>query len=470
MLKRLAVPAALLCACTTSSLDLLPPPFGPDGPGPGQFFFPTGMAVTTDGTLLVASGNYDQTYASGTVQSVSKTYLDERFIARLDCDQLNADPACDQKNTQIGFVPGGAVMIGNYAGPLVLDNAGTTAYTGSRDTGKLNAVSVGAGGTLSCAPKAGTGTDCRQGLIDLRAAANLDGPFAIIRGDTIAPGQSTPEPVFYVSSVVPHVDSVVSGVLQTSSNLVALDMTNPTNVVFTTPLSNYIFANGTAVGPIVFDAARRFLYASGCYQRFLSGGAGEPGSGFCSGIYNNYLRIVDVDAQASAQTSFVDLYDDVQSTNTTDLLLADPDASGAPTTLWATMSAPDVLARIQLPPQPSIPPRVRQVVPLPITPLVVTRVPRTSGGPDLLAISAQRAGAVAIYDTATDEVVAQVERLGTSPFGVVQVPCPSTPDNSFATSACLAATVFNSCSVALIEVPTDAPWNAKLRARLGSCP
>lgn len=468
MFKRFAVPAALLCACTTSSLDLLPPPFGPDGPGPARFIFPTGMAVTSDGTLLVASGNFDQTFASGTVVSVSKAYLDARFSARLDCDQPTVDRACDQQNTDIGFVPGGAVMIGNYAGPLVLNDAGTAAYTASRDTGKLNAIAVGAGGTLSCAPNAGTGTDCRQGLVDLRAAANLDGPFAIIRGDTIAPGQSTAQPVFYVASVVPHVDDVVTGTLYTSSNVVALEMANPANVLFSMPVGSRYLATQNAVGPIVFDASRRLLYASGCYQRFLSGGAGEPGSSFCSGIYNNYLRVVDVDAQKAAQPTFIDVYNDVQSTNTTHLLLAEPDASGAPTTLWATMTAPDTLVRIQLPPQPSIPPRVRQVVPLPITPLDAIRVPRTSGGPDLLAIAAQKLGAVAIYDTATDEVVAQVERLGTAPFDVVQVPCPS--DASFGASACLATTVFNDCRVALIEVPTDAPWNAKLRARLGSCP
>src|SRR5207245_11079301 len=66
-------------------------------------------------------------------------------------------------------------MIGNYAGPLLI--ADGTAYTGSRDTNRLNAVVLDpATGSLSC--RSGAGTDagnqnCRDGVIDLGAAANL---------------------------------------------------------------------------------------------------------------------------------------------------------------------------------------------------------------------------------------------------------------------------------------------------------
>jgi hypothetical protein len=373
---------------------------------------------------------------------------------------------CDQSNSQLRFA--GAVMIGNYAGPLVLDKSGTIAYTASRDTAKLNAVRVAPGGVLQCAPGAGDGaTDCRRGLVDLRAAASLDGPYGIVAGDSLTPGQSQLQPVLYVSSVIPHVDLIESGILYTSSSVAALDMNDPTRVLFSLEVSSRFLASGTAIGPMTFDAVRRQLYSSGCYERFATGGAGEPGSGFCGNLGTNLLRIVNVDAQASAIPTLIDLYPDVQSTNTTALVLGDPDASGMPTSLWATMTIPDVLVQIQLAPQPSIPPRVRRVVPLPIQPINVKRIVRSDGGPDLLAVVSEKGGAVAIYDTSVGQVVAQVERLGDTPYDLAQVPCPA---GEPADAACLAVSLFGSCAVDLIELSTGSPWNAALRGRLGRCP
>jgi hypothetical protein len=59
-------------------------------------------------------------------------------------------------------------------------------------------------------------------------------------------------------------------------------------------------------------------------------------------------------------------------------------------------------------------------------------------------------------------VVANVERLGDSPYGLKLY--ETTP-----TSARLVAGVFAGCSVALVEVPLDTPSTAALRARIGSC-
>src|SRR3954468_10872311 len=173
MKMRLALLAALTAACNTSSADLLPPPFGPNGQQPTRLFFPTGLAVSPDGTLLVANGNFNHAFDAGTVASIRKSYLDALFSAHLDCDVPPPAPAgCDQANGDIQFAD--VVMIGNYAGPLVLNSDGTIAFTGSRDTGKLNAVAVAPGGALSCPGGAGDNAtrDCRKGLVDLLAAAN----------------------------------------------------------------------------------------------------------------------------------------------------------------------------------------------------------------------------------------------------------------------------------------------------------
>ncbi|MGE5049128.1 MAG: hypothetical protein ACM3PC_11195 [Deltaproteobacteria bacterium] len=465
MKMSLALVAALLAACNTASSELLPPPFGPNGPQPARLFFPTGLAVAPDGTLLVANGNFNHAFDAGTVASIRKSYLDGLFSAHRDCDVAPPAPAgCDQANGDIQFA--GTVMIGNYAGPLVLNSAGTIAFTGSRDTGKLNAVAVAPGGALSCADGDATG-DCRKGLVDLLATAKLDGPYSIVRGDSQGPGQPAPLPVLFVSSVVPHVDEISGGIIFSSSNVAALDMRDPTQVLFTMSVSSRFIGNGDAVGPMVFDAARRQLYLAGCYERFANSGAGEPGSGICLGRNTNLLRIVNVDAQGAALPTTIDLFNDVQSTQITQLLLADPDPGGTPMTLWATMRAPDTLAQIVLPSQPSVAPRVRRAVPLPVSPADMTLIKRPGGGPDLIAIAAEKLGAVAIYDTAVDRVVAQVRRLGDSPFTIQQLPCPA---GEPADSVCLATSVFESCRVGLIELQTSAPSDAKLRARVGSCP
>jgi hypothetical protein len=145
------------------------------------------------------------------------------------------------------------------------------------------------------------------------------------------------------------------------------------------------------------------------------------------------------------------------------MAFGDPDrATGAPTSLWLSLRNPDVLAQVELPLLPSVVPRVRRAVPLPVSPAGIARIPR-AGAPDLIAVAAEKSGAVAIYDTGARQVVTQVERLGDSPFTLTLL-------SEDATSARLAAAVFRSCSIALIEVPLDQPWNAALRGRVGKCP
>src|SRR5690242_20919847 len=105
MKMSLALAAALLAACNTASSELLPPPFGPNGRQPVRLFFPTGLAVAPDGTLLVANGNFNHAFDAGTVASIRKSYLDKLFSAHLDCDVPPPAPAgCDRANGDIDFV------------------------------------------------------------------------------------------------------------------------------------------------------------------------------------------------------------------------------------------------------------------------------------------------------------------------------------------------------------------------------
>lgn len=469
--------AALLAACNTTPPQFLPPPFGPEGPQPARLFFPTGLvqAPGPDAGLLIANGNFDRLFETGTVVNLTRSYLDSRFLpdaGPLDCDVPDASLDCTQP------IPGdtSAAMIGSYAGPLVLNADAGIVYSASRDNGSLNEVAIGANGKLHCTENSGgvSSQDCRNGVRTLDLPdAGVDGPFTVVAGNTFLPGESTPKDVFFISSIVPHIDSISSGVITSSTHVAVVDMlalaaSAPSPLLYSMRAGSQFVGGGTGVGPMVFDGVRRQLYLAGCYVRSSALGAGEPGSTLCGGISTNYLRILGVDARDATDPTLIDLRSDVLSIYTVQLMLGDPDpATKAPQTLWATMRLPDTLVRIELPTSPSVLPRVRKVIPLPISPADMTRIPRP-GAPDLIAVVAEKQNSVVIVDTTTDEVVAEVGRLGDSPFLVKQIDCPAAA--RFSNSACLATTVFGACRVALIEVPLLSPSQAKLRALAGTCP
>jgi hypothetical protein len=463
-MKRALLVCALLAACHDLPPEILPPPFGPlpENIGQTHLFFPSGMAQAPSGALIVANGNFNHAYDSGSVVSLKRA-----FVAGFFNGSHTGDVPLD------GDEP--AVLIGNYAGPLTLNDSGTIGYTGSRDTGVLNAVAINADGTLGCAPGAGSGTDCRPGLVNLKTAlisgttntANIDGPFSIVRGNFIPQGTTTARDVWYVNSVVPHIDAVSSGIIATSSSVAALDINDPSQVLFTLLASGPLptQGNGWSPGMMVFDSVRRRLFMMGCYSRFAGTGAGEPGTAKCNNNTSNLLRVIDVDAQAAGDTQFFELYTDVLSIETEQIMLADPDpVTGASTSLYATMRNPDSLVQIALPLDYSQPPRVRRVVPMPITPGNMLRIARP-GNSDLIAVVSERSGAIAFYDTGRQTVVSQVQGMGDSPFDVQQVTCPP----EAAGSACLAVTVFGECRIAFVQVPLDTPWNATFNGRGGGC-
>jgi len=96
----------------------------------------------------------------------------------------------------------------------------------------------------------------------------------------------------------------------------------------------------------------------------------------------------------------------------------------------------------------------------------MVRIDRGPSASSLIAVAAEKLNAVTIVDTGTAQVVAQVDRLGDSPFAIREIPCPAGNTGS----ACLAAAVFGDCRIALIEVPKSQPAQAKLRGLAGSCP
>ncbi len=464
-----AVPlaCALLCACDTVP-TILPPPFGPNtnSPQAPRLFFPTGLAVAPSGQLLVANANFDQAFSAGTVVSLDPSYLNS-FFTNAESSSSVAPPPVDIPRA--AFL--GAAMIGNYAGPLTIDQTGLRAFTGSRDTGTLNALTLDpATGALSCS--GGTGSsdvDCRSGFMNTASRFNLLGPYAIVPGVSRLPGATTDVPVLFVSTLIPYIDTVISSTLYTSAPLAALRVSDPTQPLWVGNASSDLIAGGIGAGPMIFDAQRRKLVLGGCYTRFGGQNVGAPSSGKCTTTTSaNLIRFVGVDEGPNPGVQVVDIASSISSNDTEDLALGNNDpTSGLAQTLYAVTRTPDLLVEIGLPSDPTQTVQVTRATSMPIAPSQMIRLARPSDqpGPDLIAVTLESSRSVAIYDASAGQVVGQIENLGVSPFAIAQF--PAHPGD---TTARLAVSVFEECRVALIDVNFARPWEVRLRGRLGSCP
>ena len=490
-----ALCASLLCACSfPSPPTLLPPPFGPtpEKPEPARFFFPTGMAIDPTGTwVVVTNSNADRLYDLGATYSFRASDFLQYF------DKPPADVVCTTtpQGTLVCPFPtsslAGKVISGNYTGPLILaggacspGGAGPcTAYSGSRDSGRLNALLLDpTTGALSCSSNPGS-VDCRGGAVDLKnsrdlsgALTQVEGPFGIVRAAIRDPRNGADVDTVVVSTLVPHLDDIQGGQVITSSRLAAIG-TGDLSVLFSATVTDRLIGFGFGAGPMVFDERAREAILGGCYTRFAAASAGgELSTAKCqsAALGNNLLRFVPLDAGASARTRIVDLGPQVRSTDTTGLVLGDVDPLSGARRLYMTTRFPDTVVRVALPANPALVAVAEAVVPISSQPSLIARVqrPGTTTGPELLAIAAVAtyetstvAGKLLLVDGARGRIVGQVDNVGDTPFAIAQFP-PALND----ASAKLAVTMFGSCSVALITVPYDDPASAALRANLGSCP
>jgi hypothetical protein len=471
-----AICASLLCACSfPGAPTLLPPPFGPDPAKPlsAQLFFPTGIAIDGSGRwLVVSNSNADRLYDAGAMYSLRTADLIKYF----------------PPGSTVGTVPFptgsvvGTVITGNYTGPLVLagglvSGEPVTAYTGSRDTNRLNAVALdSATGLLTCRG-GNVPNDCRTDSIDLNNAVQLEGPFGIASANVRPPGATSDVGAILVNALIPHIDEIQSGVVLTSSRLAALAQSDPTQVLFAATVTDRFNGSGFGGGPMVFDDRARQAIVAGCYSRFGAASAGgEPSTFKCGSAIaggTNLLRFVPIDAGSAARTRIFDLGTQTNSTDTTGLALGDVDSTSGLRRLYMTTRLADTLVRVGLPANPAFVPVVESVFPLPAQPSQILHLQRPQGstGPELLAITlvatyetSTTAGKLVLVDGIAGRVVGQVDRIGDTPFSIAQFP-PAAGDRS----ARLAITLFGGCSIALVDVPYADPSAATLRANLGSC-
>ena len=468
--RRLLAPAliAAAVACSVSTPVILPPPFGPSTPAdPPRFFFPTGIAAAPSGHVLVNNANFDRQFDSGSMLSLSPAFVNAQYAG--DPNKTVVTGPLDPAGVQ------GAVLVSSFTGPLGLDSGGTIAFTGSRGTNLVTGVQLDpASGALTCWPSGSTHyltpTDCRPGLIDTNAAVNLEGPYGFVPGVAHLPGDPADHAVMFVSSLVPHVDQVISGILQTFGRVAALDLSAPGGILYTLQVSapGASTVNGIGAGPVIYDEARRQLILGGCYQRYSANAAGEPATAKCGVALGgqNPIRFVDVDSGSDANVRVFDLVNSVQGNETTALVLSAKDASGTSPILYALARNPDVLIEIELPAVASGDPVVRRVTPLPLKPSGAIRLERPAAipGSDLIAVAGSGNSTVSIYDAFQGQVVAQINIADTInaaadyPFALAQLPVKPAD-----TTARFVASIFGSCQVAFFEVDYAQPSIARLR-------
>ena len=469
-LSKACLVVAVLGGCSVSVPTLLPPPFGPsDPPDAPRLFFPTGLAAAPSGWLLVNNGNFDRGFDSGAMLSISPDFIAQQYAGDPAVVMTTAAlPAeADPKH------PLRAVMLASFAGPIAFDQSGTVAYTASRASNTVTAVQLDpATGELSCAVRGGK--DCRTGLVNLLTTAALEGPYGVAAGFARLPGDTADHPVMFVSSLVPHIESITNTQLSAFGRVAALQTDAVGQLLYTLVASSPTIANQIGAGPILFDGSRRQLILGGCYQRFGASSSGDPTTAKCtlqSGV--NPLRFVNVDSGVNANVRVFDLAPAVRGNETTGLALGGEDASGVPQVLYAVSRNPDVMVELLLPPLQGQDPIIRRVTTLPLSPSGALRLRRPAGqsGPDLIAVAGSNNSTISIYDSFQGQVVALLPAsvvpgvTGDYPFALAQL--DSSPDQA---RARFAVTIFGSCQLAFYDVSFATPTDARLRSVVGACP
>jgi hypothetical protein len=483
--------------------DRRPPPFGPDveHPQAARLFFPTGMKVyKPTGKLLVVNGNFDHAFDGGTIVSFDPARDFQPYFSYYDSNR--ALPAT-QLVPVIAPLVRGVAMVGNYGGPLEIyaDPTGRVrAFTASRDGNAVHSVQLDpATGVLSCNGGGPGDIDCRRGVFDTygtvcptalcppgSSTLSLEGPYGLAIGDAMLPGSTVPPGnVLFVSALIPHVDAILNNTIYTRSLVAAVTLdSNVPSLFYAANASSETIANGIGAGPMVFDKARRRLILGGCYNRTPSANGSAMSSYKCTSTGVNLLRFVSVDEGPDANVQVIDLAAAIRSLETTGLALGavDPnDPSQTPGRLYVAARNPDLLIEMALPANPGQLATVLRATALPVAPAGLAVLPRpatapgTPAPPDLIAVAAEASGNVTIYDTGSGQVVANLESLGNLPYTLAVLP-PQPADTAAAGAnladprAHVAATVFDGCALALIDVPYQRPWKSALRAILGRCP
>lgn len=422
------VACAALFACAQANEGIPPPGFDDT---PDRLFFPTGVALSADGSsLYVANSDFDRAFSSGSVVQLDTAAFDA------------TSPVTDLSGIVLS-----RGRTDRYGAALALSPAGDALFLPTADPDALTRVPLAAGGGVACADER-----CSNDRVDL-GAEGLSDPSAVAVAQMQLPGVGAPEPVVMVLSIAQELtnedDEVPPAKLAVIPARLATRTANP-------------FDNGAFVvdvGPggtgIAFDERTGRAILGGCVERFGGSTSIDCSVNSQSEFFNlNPVRTLVPELGPDASVERLGLSGITGGGSITALTLSSDGAL-----LFVLTSTPDALVTVPAP-LPGLPlDRPRSLVPLSNVPRALAVLPRPEG--DLVAVTSLESDALLIVDPVAGLVLRQIRPLGVSPYGIAV--------QTLADRWRLYVTLFEDCGVAAVDVPMDDPSQATHVTTVGKC-
>lgn len=464
----------LLAACRDTLPERLPPSH--------SFAYPSGMvhlpsaAPGGNGTLYVASSNFDKFFDLGAVMAVNLDSAGEGGVLSRALPTFGVPPESPIPEIPLGVPDASKVYIQSMSGDMVVYRPATGGadylFVPSRAEGDYLQVVQANGAELTC-----TGTDSRKCL---ERAFSLTEAFKTLEETSQFPDglPGAPAPMgaairdgdLWITHVVSALqsegdnrqDTASTYVVRASAQELVDRLLDPAaRTPLRLPVSAFVPLNVGA------SLAGAHSVALGTDFAFLSGRVVTSGQG-SGGVPPFLLRAIsrtdtnlfsdpdlrasypDIEARGLAlNESGTRLYMAARAAGSTLLIM---DVASTPTTLDVSV--------------------VRAIDTLPPGASTVKVVSRGPGRGDLVLISCTAAGVLAIYDDEVGNIVAQVPDLGVQPYAIAVEPRATIPVEPPGAPPVAGARVyvanFGDGQVSVIDIPSlDSPQQARVVARLG---
>lgn len=429
-LPAVAWACALLLACCAQSREGLPPP-GFDG-NPDRLFFPTGLALSDDGSsLYVVNSDFDRAFSNGSIVQLDLSAFDAPSPVTDIAPFVLTRGLTDRYGSMLSKSPGGHALFLPTASPDALTR-----------------IPLATGGGIAC-----ENLNCSQDRVDLEAVG-LSDPSSVAVGEILLPGAEAPEPVVFVLALTQPATNEDEE--RRSARVAVIPERLASGAA--APFENGAFTVDIGAGGagVVFDAASGQAFIAGCFERYKGGGTIECSVNEQSDFFGlNPLRSFLPQLGASAPVQATALGSATGGASATALAI-----SSDGETLFVLTTAPDALLAVERPISGDKAGRVKTIVPLPAVPRGLVVLPRPEG--DLLAVTSLESDALLIVDSVTGLVLHQLRPLGMSPYALVA--------QTLADKWRVYVTLFEGCGIAAVDVPMSDPSASTLVATVGACP
>jgi DNA-binding beta-propeller fold protein YncE len=498
---------ALGAACANPQPGNPPPVTGTAVPA---LYWPIAAAVDPTGQFLyVASSNFDLAFTSGWVSQLSTSLFDQ--VSDGSVVPINASFAHSQ-------------LLDSFAGTMLLTSdvpcttsvsvpcfqtaagTGTRVYITTREQQLLSTAPVNsATGQLVCAPSSSVsnvgGAGCSFNAVQLgkiTTSVNTPGgtcahdtdcptnatcshskcistmfmtnPFAMTFTPFILPGATTASDVLLVTHLAPSPtgqpgigrDAAVA-ILPVPGPTAAL--TAPTSDDPFTSVSATVDIGNQGANAVAVSPTTGITYVGGCFVR-VQGELVVPclADSSIPQFHENPVRFFYGGSGFNAEVQTSDLGALVNGGQTEDMAI-----SSDGTLLYVATTMPNALMIIKAPvPGGESIPTLQGVVILANVPNRILVLPRPGQG-DLVLVTAAdpnvvlaETSAFLVVDPQAATVVADIEPVGSTPYGMAVM--------KTGTGWRVFVTLFGACGVAAIDIPAEAPEQARHVSTVGSCP